>query len=49
MFQTIVVFECRGIEPVDFDPRVGLNIIRGVIIESVLCHAGWLECPGSGQ
>ena len=25
MFQTIVVFECRGIEPVDFDPRVRGN------------------------
>lgn len=23
VFQTIVVFECRGIEPVDFDPRGG--------------------------
>ena len=40
MFQTIVVFECRGLEPVEFDPRVkklgqtsGIEffiIIRGV-------------------
>lgn len=25
VFQTIVAFECRGIEPVDFDPRGGWN------------------------
>jgi len=22
-FQTIVKFECRGLEPIDFDPRIG--------------------------
>ena len=25
-FKTVVVFDCRGVEPVDFSPRVGFTL-----------------------
>ena len=27
-FKTIVAFDCRGIEPVDFSPRVSLQLLN---------------------
>ena len=34
-FQTIVVFECRGLEPVDFDPRVDNYLAKSLGSEVV--------------
>lgn len=29
-FKTVVIFECRGLEPIDFDPRVNFLLCRVV-------------------
>lgn len=42
MFQTIVVFECRGIEPVDFDPRVrGNSLCESSSTCGACVQGGW--------
>ena len=52
-FQTIVVFECRGMEPVDFDPRVSRYTHGWLLMAQPLAPAcaatGWLECQRSRQ
>jgi hypothetical protein len=47
-FQTVVVFECRGIEPVDFDPRVH-SIYMPTIIYSSLSLSCCLQGGWSAQ
>ncbi|XP_077284949.1 UPF0587 protein CG4646 isoform X2 [Arctopsyche grandis] len=46
-FKTIVVFECRGIEPVDFSPRKGWNVVseeNGTKFNDVdLTEKEWVE------
>ena len=31
-FKTIVVFDCRGMEPVEFSPRNGWKVVSKIII-----------------
>ena len=46
-FKTVVVFDCRGIEPVDFSPRNGWKVAEltrlGVGINCHLKVRGWKE------
>ena len=35
-FKTIVSFDCRGLEPTDFSPRVSGNIIRNLKVYLIL-------------
>ncbi|XP_065910581.1 CXXC motif containing zinc binding protein-like isoform X2 [Dysidea avara] len=43
-FKTIVVFDCRGLEPVDFSPRVGFQAIGEATFDDVsLTDLEWTD------
>lgn len=52
-FKTFVLFDCRGIEPVDFDPRTGYIVKcveNGQAFEDVEIEDGdWVEYDGKNK
>uniref|UniRef100_A0A8C4NJF7 CXXC motif containing zinc binding protein n=1 Tax=Eptatretus burgeri TaxID=7764 RepID=A0A8C4NJF7_EPTBU len=38
-FRTMIVFECRGLEPTAFSPRIQIHSVSG--IQNVNCSASW--------
>lgn len=43
-FKTIVQFECRGLEPVDFQPQVGCFIQKQNVLFSLICKSLRIKC-----
>jgi hypothetical protein len=49
----VIIFECRGVEPFDFSPRVGFSaeaVKSGTLFEDIdLSDGDWAEYDEEGQ